>query len=377
MHDDLRDDHDAPRPVFQQAQPVHIGVTALLTFRVERPRAIVSDKQPRRKQMKQTPILAVALAAALGCALGAHAQTQTYPSRPLTVVVPFPPGGPTDTVGRVMAEHMKTTLGQTVVIENVTGAGGTIGMGRVARADPDGYSLVVGQWTTHVGGGAIYPLTFHVLHDFEPVSLLTSSPLWIVGKTGLPANNLKEFIAWLKDSQGKASAATIGAGSAAHMCMIYFQNHTGTSSQFVPYRGGAPALQDLVAGQVDWSCLEASQTMGHFRGGRVKVFAVMAKNRWFGATDVPTVDEAGAPGLHFPFWHGLWAPKGTPRDIVGRLNGAVVEAFADPATRKRFADLGMDIPPREQLTPQALYDHHKAEIEKWWPIIKAANIKVP
>jgi tripartite-type tricarboxylate transporter receptor subunit TctC len=324
--------------------------------------------------MKQTPILAVALAAALGCALGA--QAQTYPSRPLTVVVPFPPGGPTDSVGRVMADHMKTTLGQTVVIENVTGAGGTIGMGRVARADPDGYSLVVGQWTTHVGGGAIYPLTFHVLHDFEPVSLLTSSPLWIVGKTGLPANNLKEFIAWLKDSQGKASGATIGAGSAAHMCMIYFQNHTDTSSQFVPYRGGAPALQDLVAGQVDWSCLEASQTMSHFRGGRVKVFAVMAKNRWFGANDVPTVDEAGAPGLHFPFWHGLWAPKGTPREIVGRLNGAVVEAFADPATRKRFADLGMDIPPREQLTPQALYDHHKAEVEKWWPIIKGANIKV-
>jgi tripartite-type tricarboxylate transporter receptor subunit TctC len=262
------------------------------------------------------------------------------------------------------------------VIENVSGAGGTIGMSRVARAEPDGYTLSIGQWTTHVGGGAIYPLAFHVLDDFEPVSLLTSSPLWILGKNDLPAKNLKELIAWLKANPGKSTAATIGAGSAAHMCMIYFQNNTGTSSQYVPYRGGAPALQDLVAGQVDLGCLEASQTLGHYRGGKVRVFAVMAKNRFFPAPDVPTVDEAGAPGLHFPFWHGLWVPKGTPNDVVAKLNAAVVAAFADPAVRKRFADLGMEIPPREQLTPQALYAHHKAELDKWWPIIKAANIKV-
>ena len=318
--------------------------------------------------------LAVAFAAALGWA--ASAQAQTYPSHPITMIVPFPPGGPTDTVGRVMAEHMKTTLGQTVVIENVTGAGGTIGMGKVARAAPDGYTLSIGQWTTHVGGGAIYPLAFHVLDDFEPVSLLTSSPLWILGKNDLPAQNLKELIAWLKANPGKSTAATVGAGSAAHMCMIYFLNNTGTSSQYVPYRGGAPALQDLVAGQVDLSCLEASQTLGHYRGGKVRVFAVMAKNRFFPAPDVPTVDEAGAPGLHFPFWHGLWVPKGTPKDVVAKLNAAVVAAFADPAVRKRFADLGMEIPPNEQLTPQALYAHHKAELDKWWPIIKAANIKV-
>ncbi len=297
---------------------------------------------------------AAALAVAVGHAASAHAQA--YPSHPITMIVPFPPGGPTDTVGRVMAERMKTSLGQTVVIENVTGAGGTIGIGRVARADPDGYTLGIGQWTTHVGGGAIYPLQFHVLNDFEPVSLLTSSPLWIVGKNDLPAKNLRELIAWLKANQDKASAATVGAGSAAHMC--------------------TPALQDLVAGQVDLGCLEASQTLGHYRGGKIRVFAVMAKTRFFPAPDVPTVDEAGAPGLHFPFWHGLWVPKGTPKDIVAKLNAAVVEAFADPAVRKRFADLGMEIPPREQLTPQALYAHHKAEIEKWWPIIKAANIKV-
>ncbi len=291
------------------------------------------------------------------------------------MIVPFPPGGPTDTVGRIMAERMKTTLGQTMVIENVTGAGGTIGVGRVARAEPDGYTLSIGQWTTHVGDGAIYPLQFHVLHDFEPVSLLTSSPLWILGRNDLPAKNLKELIAWLKANPG-SMAATVGAGSAAHMCMIYFQNNTDTQSQFVPYRGGAPALQDLVARQVDLGCLEASQTLGHYRGGKVRVFAVMAKNRFFPAPDVPTVDEAGVPGLHFPFWHGLWAPKGTPKDVVATVNAAVVETFADPAVRKRFADLGMEIPPREQLTPQALYAHHKAEIEKWWPIIKSANIKL-
>ena len=317
---------------------------------------------------------AAALAVAVGYAANAHAQA--YPSHPITMIVPFPPGGPTDTVGRVMAEHMKTSLGQTLVIENVTGAGGTIGIGRLARADPDGYTLGIGQWTTHVGAGAIYSLQFHVLNDFEPVSLLTSSPLWIVGKNDLPAKNLRELIAWLKANPDKASAATVGAGSAAHMCLIYFQNNTGTRFTYVPYRGGAPAQQDLVAGQVDLSCLEASQTLGHYRGGRIRVFAVMDKHRFAPAPDVPTVDEAGAPGLHFPFWHGLWAPKGTPKDIVAKVNAAVVEAFADPAVRKRFADLGMEIPAREQLTPQALHAHHKAEIEKWWPIIKAANIKV-
>jgi len=316
----------------------------------------------------------VAFAAAMVSAAAAHAQT--YPSRPITLIAPFPPGGPTDTVARVMAESMKTTLGQTFVIENVSGAGGTIGIGRVARAEPDGYTLVVGQWTTHVGSGAIYPLQFDVLKDFEPISLLTSSPLWILGKNDLPAKNLKELIAWLKANPDKATAATVGAGSAAHMCLIYFANETGTTMRYVPYRGGAPSLQDLVAGQVDLSCLEASQTMGQYRGGRVKVFAVMAKERWFGATEVPTVDEAGAPGLHFPFWHALWGPKGMPKNVVAKLNSAVVTAFADPGVQKRFRELGMSIPPREQLTPEALYVYHKAEIEKWWPIIKRAGVKV-
>jgi tripartite-type tricarboxylate transporter receptor subunit TctC len=318
--------------------------------------------------------LAAAFAAAVGCTTGA--QAQTYPNHPVTLVVPFPAGGPTDTTARVIAEHMRTTLGQTIVIENVGGAGGTLGSTRVARAEPDGYTLVIGNWTSHVGGGAMYSLPFHVLDDLTPVSLLTSSSLWIVGKNDLPAKNLKELIAWMKTNSGKVSAATVGAGSAAHMCLIYFENNTGTSSQMVPYRGGAPALQDLVAGQVDISCLEASQTLGHYRGGKIKAFAVMAKNRFAPVPDVPTVDDAGAPGLHFPFWHGLWAPKGTPKEVVDKLNAAVVAAFADPDVRKRFAELGMEIPPREQLTPQALHGYHKAEIAKWWPIIKAANIKV-
>jgi tripartite-type tricarboxylate transporter receptor subunit TctC len=315
-----------------------------------------------------------AMAFATVCACASVADAQTYPSRPITLVAPFPPGGPTDTVARIMGDRLKTSLGQAIVIENTTGAGGTIGIGRVARAEPDGYTLVIGQWTTHVGGGAIYPLTFDVLNDFAPVSLLTSSPLWIVGKNDLPAKDLKELIAWLKAN--KATGGTVGAGSAAHMCLVYFQNNTGTQFSFVPYRGGAPALQDLAAGQIDLSCLEASQTMGQYRGGKIKVFAVMAKDRWFGAPEIPTVDEAGAPGLHFPFWHALWAPKGTPPEVIAKLNAAVVEAFADPVVRDRFAKLGMDIPPRDRLTPEALYAHHKAEIEKWWPMIKAANIKV-
>ena len=322
--------------------------------------------------MKRLLIAAIAVTTAITGA----ATAEDYPSRPITMVAPFPAGGPTDTVARIMAERMKVSLGQSIIIENVTGAGGTIGMGRVARGTPDGYTVAVGNWTNQVGGGAIYSLPFDVLNDLEPVALLTTSQLLILGKNDLPANNLKELIAWLKANQGRVSAGTVGVGSAAHMCLIYFQNSIGAKFQFVPYRGGAPALQDLVAGQIDISCLEAATALPHFRAGKIRAYAVMEKKRWFGAPEVPTVDEAGAPGMHMPFWHGLWAPKGTPKEIVAKLNAAVVEAFADPAVRQQFAKIGHEIPRREEQTPQALYAHHKADVDKWWPIIRAANIKM-
>ena len=323
--------------------------------------------------MKIIVSLIAAFAAVLGCAGGVHAQS--YPSKPITIVVGFPPGGPTDTVARVMADHMKTTLGQTVLVENVGGAAGTIGAARVARADPDGHTLYVGQWSSNVGAPALFATPYKVIDDFEPVSLLTTSYLWILGKTALPAKDLKELVGWLKANPGKASAATVGVGSAAHICLIDFANKSGTNFQIVPYRGGAPAMQDLVGGQVDLGCLEASQTLQQFHAGKVRVFALLAKKRWFGAPEIPTLAEAGLPGDEIAFWHGLWAPKGTPKDVIGKLDAAVVAAFADPGVRKRFTDLGHEMPPRDQQTPQALLAHHKAEIDRWWPIIRAANIK--
>lgn len=317
------------------------------------------------------------MASALAFAGIAPAQAQSYPSRPITIVVGFAPGGPTDTVARVLSDHMKTTLGQTVVVENVGGAAGTIGAARVARATPDGYMLNVGQWSSNVGGPAITPTPYDVLNDFEPVARLTTSYLWIVGKSSLPAKSLPELLTWLKANSGKATGAIIGVGSAAHTCFIDFQNRSGTKFALVPYKGGIPALQDLVGGQIDLGCLEASQTLQQYRAGSVKVFGILASKRWFGAPDVPTLAEGGLPGDPIEFWHGLWAPKGTPRDVVAKLNAAVLAAFADPAVRKRFADLGHEIPTPEQQSPQALFAHHKAEIERWWPIIKAAGIKAP
>jgi len=316
------------------------------------------------------------LAAALLAGLQVGSATaQDYPSHPITIIVPFPAGGPTDTLARILSERMRVSLGQPVVIENVTGAGASIGATRGAQAAPDGYTLSIGNWTSHVGSGAMYRLPFDLLTDLEPISRLTAAPMMIVGKNAVPANNAKELIAWLKANSDKATMATIGAGSAAHVCGVYFQDKIGTRVQFVPYRGGAPVMQDLVAGQIDLFCAEASQTLSFLRGGKMKAFAVMSETRWPGAPEVPTMDEAGAQGLYLSFWHGLWVPKGTPKDIIAKLNAAVVETFADPNVRKRLTDLGLVIATREQQTPQALAAHHKTELEKWWPIIKAANIK--
>ncbi|HKA80465.1 MAG TPA: tripartite tricarboxylate transporter substrate-binding protein [Xanthobacteraceae bacterium] len=322
--------------------------------------------------MKGLPV-AVALAVLAGTA---GAAAQSYPSRPITMIVPFAAGGVTDIVARIVSERMKTSLGQSVIVENVSGAGGTIGVTRLYRAPADGYTLAVGQWTSHVGAGAMYPLPFNYLNDFEPVSMLSTAPLWIIGRSNLPAKDLKELIAWLKANPDKASAATTGLGSGIHMCLVYFQNMTGTKFPLAPYRGAAPLMQDLLAGQIDLSCPEAGQTLPQYRAGGIKAYAVLTEKRWFAAPDVPTIDEAGVPGLHFPFWHGLWAPKGTPKDVIARLNVAAVEALADAGVRQRFNELGHEIVPREQQTPEALAAYHKAEIDKWWPIIKAANIKL-
>jgi tripartite-type tricarboxylate transporter receptor subunit TctC len=300
---------------------------------------------------------------------------QVYPTRPITLIVPVAAGGITDTVARILSERIRSALGQPVIVENVTGAGGTIGLARLYRSTPDGYTLMVGQWTSNVGSGAIYPLPFDLLNDFEPISMLSIGPLWIMGSNKLPAVNLRELIAWLKANPDKATAGTIGAGSAAHLCFVYFQNMTGTSFKFVPYRGAAPALQDLVGGHIDLLCAESGQSLSQYRAGSIKAFAILTPKRWSAAPDVPTMEEAGVPGLQFPFWHALWAPKGTAKAIIARLNAAVVEALSDPAVQQRYTDVGHEIAPRNQQTPEGLLAYHKGEIEKWWPIIKAANIK--
>jgi tripartite-type tricarboxylate transporter receptor subunit TctC len=306
----------------------------------------------------------------------AGAQAQDYPNRPITIIVPFPAGGPTDTIARIMADHMKTTLGQSIIVETVTGAGATIGVGRAVAAAPDGYTLLVGNWSSNVGSPALYPVNWHVVNDLEAVARLPVSSLMIVGKQSLSATNAKELIAWLKANPDKASAASVGAGSGAHVCGLYFGEKTGTRFQFVFYRGGAPAMQDLLSGTIDIMCAEASQTLAHVTGGKMKAFAVMGRTRYAGLPDVPTMEEMGISGMDISFWHGLWAPKGTPKDIVGKINDAAIKALADPAIQKRFASLGMTIPARQDLTPRALHDFHKAETDKWWPIIRSYGIKV-
>jgi tripartite-type tricarboxylate transporter receptor subunit TctC len=305
----------------------------------------------------------------------ANAKAETYPSKPITFMVPFAAGGPTDTIARILSDRLRGSLGQTVIIENVTGAGGTIGTGRAARASPDGYTAVVGNWGSFVVTGAMYSLQFNHLKDFEPVSLLPTEPLMINSKAAFPAKDLKELIAWLKANPDKATAGASGIGGPSHIAGIVFQQMSGTRFQLVPYRGAGPAAQDLLAGQLDLMITGPSMALPAARAGRVRIYAVAAPARTAVVPDIPTVDEAGLPGFHLSVWHGLWVPKGTPKEIVAKLNAAVSDALADPVARERFADLGMDVPPRERQTPEALSILHKAEIEKWWPIIKAAGIK--
>jgi tripartite-type tricarboxylate transporter receptor subunit TctC len=320
-------------------------------------------------------LLHLAAGAAALPAVSSIAWAQAYPSRPITMVVPVPAGGQMDSIARIVAERMRTALGQPIVVENVTGASGTIGVGRVARAAPDGYTLVYGAWATQVVNGAVYALQYDLVNDFEPIALTSITPWLIAAKAGVPASDLKGLIAWLKANPDKASAGTSGAGGPGHIGGVLFQKLSGTRFQFVPYRGMTPAMQDLVSGQINIMIADPASAMPQFRAGRIKAFAVTANRRLAVAPDIPTVDEAGLPGFYLAPWHGIWAPKGTSKAIIGKLNAAVVDALADPAVRQRLVDLGSDIPPREQRTPEALGAFHKAEIEKWWPIIKAANIK--
>jgi tripartite-type tricarboxylate transporter receptor subunit TctC len=303
------------------------------------------------------------------------AQAQVYPAKPVTMIVPFAAGGPVDTIARIVAVPMGAALGQNVLVEDVTGAAGTVGVGRVVKAAPDGYTLSIGHWSTHVINGAIYPLPYDLLTDLEPVAMIASNPLLIVATPSFPAKDLRELLEWLKANPDKATAGTAGVGSASHIGGIYFQSATGARIRYIPYRGTGPAMQDLVGGRIELMFDQASNSIPQLRNGRIKAFAVTSKTRLPTAPEIPTVDEAGLPGLHLSIWYGIWAPKNTPKDAITKLNNAVVAALADETTRKRLADLGQEIPPREQQTPEALGAFHKAEIDKWWPIVKAAGIK--
>ena len=319
-------------------------------------------------------LLGVIAVAATIAGLG-EAAAQTYPSRPVTMVVPYAPGGPTDTIARIMAEHMRGSLGQPVIIENVSGAGGSIGVARVARATPDGYTLSVGNLSSHVMNGAVYALPYDLIADFAPVSLLSFQPMLIVARESLPADDLRGLVAWLKANAGNATVGIQGVGTAGHVFAVFFQKEIGTPLALVPYRGAGPAMQDLLAGQIDCMIDTPTNSLPQVRGGTIKAYAVTAESRLASAPDIPTVDEAGLAGFHFSFWQALWAPKGTPAPVIDKLNAAVAAGLADPAIRQRFAEQGQEVPAVAQQTPQALAAYHKAEIEKWWPIVKGANIK--
>jgi tripartite-type tricarboxylate transporter receptor subunit TctC len=298
---------------------------------------------------------------------------QSYPSRPVTLISPFPPGGSTDTAARIIAERMRPALGQPVVVETVGGAGGTIALARLARAAPDGYTIDIGQWDTHVGA-IIYPITFDLQKDFEPIGLLSINPQLLVARKGFPADDLKGMVAWLKANPGKATF--VDQFATARIAGLQMMQTTGTTVEFIPFRGGGPAIQAMLGGQVDLMVIQAAAVLGQARAGTIKILANLSPTRSQTIPGVPTSDESGIPGLYAAGWFGLFGPRGIPKEIVATLNAAMVQALAEPAVRARFTELGLDVAPREQQSPEGLAKFHKAEVDKWWPIIKAANIKV-
>jgi tripartite-type tricarboxylate transporter receptor subunit TctC len=329
----------------------------------------IAMKYPRRQ------FLHLAAGAAALPAVSRFARAQAYPSRPITMIVPYAAGGPADAIARIVAERMYGSLHQSVVVENITGAGGSAGVGRLARAAPDGYTVGIGNWGSNVANGALYSLPYDLLTDFEPVSMLPSEPNLILSKASIPANNLRELIAWLKTNAAQATGGTSGVGGPSHVAGILFQQQTGVHFQLVPYRGAGPAIQDLVAGRIDTMITGPSISMALVRDGKIRAYAVTAKTRLTAAPDIPTTDEAGLPGFYISVWHGLWVPKDTPKGVIATLNAAIRDTLADTAVRARFGALSLEIPTLDQQTPEGLYAQHKAEIEKWWPIIRAANIK--
>jgi tripartite-type tricarboxylate transporter receptor subunit TctC len=320
-------------------------------------------------------LLAVLIAACVGLGLSGAACAQEYPTRPVTVIVPFPAGGATDTLARFLAERMRAILGQPLIIENVGGAAGSIGVTRAVRSPADGYTLSIGTSTTHVLIGGLYALPFDLLKDFEPIIMIGSEPLLIVGKKSLPADDLAGLIAWLTANPDKASVGIAGVGAMGHLTGIAFQKATGTTFQFVPYRGNGPAMQDLLAEQIDFMIEPASNFRALLGSGSVKPFAITGKTRLSSAPKIPTADEAGLPGFTASLWYGLWVPKGTSKDIVAKLNATMTQVLFDPQVRQRFDELGIQISSIDQQAPDALRALQKAEAERWWPIIKAANIK--
>jgi tripartite-type tricarboxylate transporter receptor subunit TctC len=328
--------------------------------------------RPLRENVMRRLVLTVFAA----LALVGSAAAQSFPSRPITIIVPFSAGGPSDAMARILAERMKVTLGETVLVENVTGAGGSIGVGRAAKSLADGYTISFGHLGTHVANGAIYKLNYDLVGDLDPVVLLPSNSMVIVSKNAVPAKTLPELLEWLRTRPAPAAAGTAGAGSGSHIAGLYFENVAGIKLQYVPYRGTGPALNDLVAGQIDLIVDQLSNSIQQVRGGTIRAYAVTDSKRAESAADIPTVDEGGLPGFHMTLWSGMWVPKGTPKDIIAKLNASVVEAMSDPAVRKQFENLGLQMTPKDKLTPEALGEWQKAEIAKWWPVIKAANVKV-